>query len=231
MAKRRVANPLAFAVLGSLNERPMHPYEISTILRARGKDQSIKLNYGSLYSVVGALEKHGLIEARETVREGNRPERTIYGITEAGRAEFEDWLTELLGTPVREYSQLEAGLAYLPGLSPSRVIELLEQRGAALQATVAELETLHASPELKALPRLFLVESEYRLAVLRAELAYVTALATEIRDGTLDGVRFWRRGYELAEAGQATLGEMIADPERYLGEEGDWLKQLPRESL
>jgi DNA-binding PadR family transcriptional regulator len=231
MAKRRVANPLAFAVLGSLNERPMHPYEISTILRARGKDQSIKLNYGSLYSVVGALEKHGLIEARETVREGNRPERTIYGITEAGRAEFEDWLTELLGTPVREYSQLEAGLAYLPGLSPSRVIELLEQRGAALQATVAELETLHASPELKALPRLFLVESEYRLAMLRAELAYVTELATEIRDGTLDGVRFWRRGYELAEAGQATLGEMIADPERYLGEEGDWLKQLPRESL
>jgi len=231
MAKRRVANPLAFAVLGSLSERPMHPYEISTILRTRGKDQSIKLNYGSLYSVVGALEKHGLIEARETVREGNRPERTIYRITEAGQAEFEDWLAELLGTPVREYSQLEAGLAYLPGLSPSRVVELLEQRGAALQATVAELEAVHASPELKALPRLFLVESEYRLAMLKAELAYVTGLAAEIRDGTLDGVRFWRRGYELVEAGQATLGEMLADPEQYFGEEAAWLKHLPRESL
>jgi len=57
MARRRVANPLAFAVLGSLSERPMHPYEISTMLRARGKDQSIKVNYGSLYSIVASLEK------------------------------------------------------------------------------------------------------------------------------------------------------------------------------
>ena len=78
MPKRKVGNPLAFAVLGSLAERPMHPYEISTLLRARGKDQSIKMNYGSLYSVVAALEKNGFIEALETVREGNRPERTVY---------------------------------------------------------------------------------------------------------------------------------------------------------
>ena len=88
MGKRKVANPLAFAVLGSLGERSMHPYEISTMLKTRGKDGSIKLNYGSLYSVVAALEKAGFIEAVETVREGNRPERTIYAITEAGRSEF-----------------------------------------------------------------------------------------------------------------------------------------------
>ena len=62
----------------------MHPYEISTTLRSRGKEQSIKLNYGSLYSVVESLPKHGLIEPRETVREGRRPERTVYAITEAG---------------------------------------------------------------------------------------------------------------------------------------------------
>jgi DNA-binding PadR family transcriptional regulator len=230
MARRRVANPLAFAVLGCLAERPMHPYEISTMLRTRGKDQSIKLNYGSLYSVVAALEKHGLIEARETLREGNRPERTVYAVTDAGRAEFEDWLTELLGTPAREYAQLEAGLAYLPGLPPDRAAELLEQRAAALRASVAELEALHASPELAALPRLFWVESEYRLAMVKAELAYTTALVRDIRDGTLGGIRFWRRGFELLETGEATFAELMADPEKYLGEEGSWLKQLPSES-
>jgi len=132
MARRKVGNPLAFAILGSLAERPMHPYEISTLLKARGKDQSIKLNYGSLYSVVTALEKNGFIEARETIREGNRPERTVYQITDAGQQEFGDWLAELIGTPTREFHRLEAGLACLPGLAPDRAAELLEQRRKAI---------------------------------------------------------------------------------------------------
>src|SRR5438045_3608049 len=101
MGRRRVANPLALAVLSCLAERPMHPYEISTTLRERGKEQSIKLNYGSLYSVVEALQRHGLIVAQESTREGRRPERTVYAITVAGRDEFEDWLAELLSTPTR----------------------------------------------------------------------------------------------------------------------------------
>jgi DNA-binding PadR family transcriptional regulator len=90
VTRRRVSNPLALAVLSCLSERPMHPYEISTTLRSRGKEQSIKLNYGSLYSVVESLQKHGLIESRETTRKGRRPERTVYEITDAGAAEFED---------------------------------------------------------------------------------------------------------------------------------------------
>jgi len=94
MTRRRVSNPLALAVLGCLIERPMHPYEISTTLRSRGKQNSIKLNYGSLYSVVEALQKHGLICSRETTRTGRRPERTVYEITPAGITEFEEWLAE-----------------------------------------------------------------------------------------------------------------------------------------
>jgi len=230
MAKRRVSNPLAFAVLGSLSERPMHPYEISTMLRTRGKDQSIKLNYGSLYSVVAALEKHGLIEARETIRDGNRPERTIYAITDAGRSEFEDWLAELLGTPVREYSQLEAGLAYMPAFAPDRVVSLLEQRAAALAANLAELDAFYQTPEAQVLPRIFWVELEFRVALVRAELTYVRTLIGEIRDGTLEGTRFWRRGYELVEETGLSYGDLMADPVKYFGEEGSWLAKLPKES-
>ena len=118
MTRRRVSNPLALAVLSCLNEKPMHPYEISTTLRSRGKETSIKLNYGSLYSVVESLQKHGLITSRETTREGRRPERTVYEITDAGVEEFEDWLAELLSTPVRDFTSLEAGLSLMPGLPP-----------------------------------------------------------------------------------------------------------------
>src|SRR5215469_816050 len=116
MARRRVSNPLALAVLSCLIERPMHPYEISTTLRTRGKEHSIKLNYGSLYAVVESLTKHGLIVSRETNRSGRRPERTVYEITEAGVTECEDWLAELLSTPVRDYTSLEAGLSLMPVL-------------------------------------------------------------------------------------------------------------------
>src|SRR6187551_3614907 len=111
MARRRFTNLLALAVLSCLNERPMHPYEISQTLRFRGKDQSIKLNYGALYSVVEALVKAGFVAPRETVREGRRPERTIYEITDAGLEECESWLSELVSTPTREYHSLEAALS------------------------------------------------------------------------------------------------------------------------
>ena len=120
VAKRRFSNLLALAVLSCLSERPMHPYEISQTLRHRGKDESIKLNYGALYGVVESLAKAGFIEVQETVREGKRPERTIYAITEAGRDEHEQWLAELIATPTREYHSLEAGLALMAGLPPTR---------------------------------------------------------------------------------------------------------------
>jgi len=99
MAPNNRSNPLALAVLSCLYERPMHPYEVAQTLRHRAKHESIKLNYGSLYNVVEGLEKRGFIRVTETVREGRRPERTIYEITETGSREFIDWLSALITTP------------------------------------------------------------------------------------------------------------------------------------
>src|SRR5919198_2129085 len=83
--RRKVGNLLALAVLALVAERPMHPYEMASTLRERGKDVSIKINWGSLYTAVQNLEKHGFIDATETTRQGRRPERTVYRITDAGR--------------------------------------------------------------------------------------------------------------------------------------------------
>ncbi|GAA1563307.1 PadR family transcriptional regulator [Kribbella sancticallisti] len=230
MVKRKVANPLAFAVLGSLSERAMHPYEISTMLKARGKDMSIKLNYGSLYSVVAALEKHGFIEAVETLRDGNRPERTVYAITEAGGAEFQDWLAELLGKPEKEFSQLEAGLAYLPAFPPDRVVELLEQRADVLDAEIEQVEGTHASMAAKGLPRIFYVESELQLALLKTQVEFVRELARQIAADELEGSAFWRKGFELVEKLGTTPADMLKDPVKYFGEEFAWLQELPPEA-
>src|SRR2546430_16551428 len=99
MTKRKVNNPLALAVLACLSERPMHPYEMATTMRERGKDQSIKLNYGSLYTVVEALQQHALIVAQETERAGRRPERTVYRLTDAAPMRLITWFSGRLSRP------------------------------------------------------------------------------------------------------------------------------------
>jgi DNA-binding PadR family transcriptional regulator len=180
-------------VLGALIERPMHPYEVSTTLRARGKEESIKINYGSLYSVVGTLAKRGLVRARETEREGRLPERTIYEITDAGREEFADWLAELVGTPVKEYTQFEAALSLLPGLPPAEVVRLLRDRRLSLRRHLAEDDATRAWAGEEGLPRLFQLEAEYRRELVRAELGYVDALIAELENESLDGIDLWRK--------------------------------------
>ena len=126
MAAANRSNPLALAVLICLVERPMHPYEVATTLRQRDKHESVRLNYGSLYAVVDSLERRGLIAAPGTAREGRLPERTVYELTEAGRVEAHDWLTDLIATPVKEYPAFEAALSFLPALPPDDVVALLE---------------------------------------------------------------------------------------------------------
>jgi DNA-binding PadR family transcriptional regulator len=226
MSRRRVSNPLALAVLGCLSERPMHPYEISTTLRTRGKENSIKLNYGSLYAVVESLQKHGLITARETTREGKRPERTVYEITPAGTDEFEDWLAELLSTPVRDFTALEAGLSLMPGLPPDEVARLLAERADKLRLDLRALDAMLAEGREMGLPELFSVESRYRRCLLTAELDFVSTLARDIREGTFQGTASWRRLHELRAEG-LSFEEILRDPVRYLGEEArplavDW---------
>jgi DNA-binding PadR family transcriptional regulator len=218
MSRRRVSNPLALAVLSCLNERPMHPYEISTTLRTRGKEQSIKLNYGALYAVVESLAKHGLVRPLETTREGRRPQRTVYEITEAGAAEHDDWLAELLSTPVREFTSLEAGLSLMAGLEPDEVVRLLDERAERLKIELRAIDATHATMAEAGLPRLFLVESEYRERMLGAELEYVARLAADIRTNALAGTSVWRRLHELR-AGGMTFEEIVRDPVRHLGEE------------
>jgi DNA-binding PadR family transcriptional regulator len=185
-SKRRVANPLALAVLGLLLERPMHPYEIGFTMRVRHKEESIKLNYGSLYTVVDALQREGLIVPIQTVRDGRRPERTIYALTNAGREEFYDWLRELLRVPVKEFPQFLAGVALMPALLPPEAAAVLGERADRLETEIEQLRfNLEAVVREYHLPRIVLIEGEYELAMREAELDWVRGTVRELQDGTL----------------------------------------------
>jgi len=175
-----------------LLERPMHPYEMVSTMRERGKHESVRLRYSSLYSVVEALVREALISAKETVREGRRPERTVYELTDAGRTAFLTWLRELLSEPAKEYTQFAAGLSFLPALPPDEAMVLLEERVRLLEEEVQSTRSRLDAVIEDGLPRLFVVETEHELALREAELRWVRGLVGEIEDGTLGGMSEWR---------------------------------------
>jgi DNA-binding PadR family transcriptional regulator len=200
--QRSVNNPLALAVLSLLFERPMHPYEMATTLREREKEQSIKLRFGSLYSVIERLQEEGMIVAGERVREGKRPERTIYHITESGKAEMRDWLRDLVSTPVKEYPQFEAALSLLPVLPPDEAMEMLEVRLELLDAMVEEIDAKNEKAIEQGVPALFMIESDYRRAMLKCEINWIKVMLDRMSDEAwadivlMEGIPSWRQLHE-----------------------------------
>jgi len=177
--------PLALAVMNLLVEQPMHPYEMKSKMKERGHDQVIRLKGGSIYDTVERLEAGGFIQAQETSREGRRPERTVYAITETGREEIMAWLRELLAEPVHEFPQFGAALAFFAAVDKDEVVRLLKLRIALLEGQAAgEEKQLKTFMEM-GLPRLFLVEGEYALAMKRAEVDWVRKLLVDIEGGSL----------------------------------------------
>jgi DNA-binding PadR family transcriptional regulator len=192
MAKRRkVANPLALAVLSYLTGGPMHPYELGRTLRAHGDARSIRYNHGSLYMVVQQLARAGLVVPQATTREGGRPERTLYAITDAGRRELHDWLRELVEEPRHEYPWFVAALSLIAALPPGEVVELLGRRLERLAAQRAEIRELVDTTLAGGVPPLFLVEEDYRLALLDAETAFIERFITNITDPEAGWARPW----------------------------------------
>jgi DNA-binding PadR family transcriptional regulator len=178
--------PLALAVMNLLMERPMHPYEMKSTMKERGHDQVIKIKGGSIYDTVGRLEQGGFIKSQETSREGRRPERTVYAITDTGRDEIKDWLRELLSEPVHEYPQFAAALAFAAGLAKDEVVHLLQLRAVAVEGRIAAADTqLKTLTTEMRLPRLFVIEGEYAVAMDRAELEWVRGTIREIQEGKL----------------------------------------------
>src|SRR5262245_49621446 len=157
----------------------MHPYEMATTLKERHKEDSIKLRYGSLYTVIEMLLKRGFIAAKETSRAGNRPERTVYQLSPAGLDELRDWMRDLLRHPAKEFTQFEAGLSLIPVLPPEEAVTLLRERALHLSGTVWQMEgklaelsqhdlsamtqrELPAALAGEKFPPLFMIEGEYR---------------------------------------------------------------------
>jgi len=186
-------SPLGLLVLWYLVGEPMHAYRMQKLIEAQGKHRVVNVRSpASLYQTIKRLEHHGLIKIKETVRDSNQPDRTVYAVTDAGRHAAREWLHAFLSETGGEYREFLAAVSILFALPPDEAREQLEERAKRLGADLAEAEAELA--DNTRLPRLFLLEEEYRQAVLQAELAWVRAVCAEIRVGQLTWDESWIRG-------------------------------------
>jgi DNA-binding PadR family transcriptional regulator len=177
-------NLWSLTVLVFLRLKPMHPYELQSIIRITHKDDFLRLNPGSLYNSIERLLQAGLIEVAETTRFGRRPERTVYRITAQGCQEAVQWLRELLEKPVSDTTWFFAALSFLPALDPGEAAEQLRKRLVHLEREIREQKHVlkHVTPRVG---RLSLIELEYSVALRTAEHRWVKRIITELRSGKL----------------------------------------------
>jgi DNA-binding PadR family transcriptional regulator len=205
--KPAVHTPVALAVLSLLAEREMHPYEMRRLMFERGHQYYIKIRGGILYHTVERLQAAGMIEPVESSREGRYPERTVYRLTERGRDEVQHWMRQLLSVPAEEHPWFPATLAFMPLLDRETVIESLKRRMIALEAQIGSEEgAIHGALESMGLQRIHVVESEYTVAMRRAELAWVRSLVEDLRTGALP----WEFGVKKRDDGGGDDGSTVA---------------------
>jgi DNA-binding PadR family transcriptional regulator len=200
------------AVLSMLVPGPLHPYGIQRLIKHWGKDKVVNVGQrANLYKTIKRLHEAGLIAVRQTERDQQYPERTVYELTDEGRREVSVWLADMLATVRNEFPQFPAALSFAMLLSPGQVLAMLEQRAAVLREDLArigqDLENLSAS-----LPRVTLLDDEYRRVVTAAELAWIDGVLDDLRTGALT----WNEE-QLTSAAMGSLGVLAPDlPPEYL---------------
>ena len=178
------SSPLALAVLSLLHAAPLHPYGMQRLLKLWGKDHVINVGQrANLYKTIKRLDQAGLIAVRQTERDQQYPERTVYELTAVGRQTATEWLTDMLARPRNEYPQFPAALSFIMLLSPAEAAATLWRRATALRSELADIDA--DLEETAALPRAVLMDDEYRRAMVTAELAWLDGVLTDLRSGSL----------------------------------------------
>jgi DNA-binding PadR family transcriptional regulator len=191
-SKAAQRSTLGLIVLWQLFDGPKHAYRLQKLLEQQGKDRVVNVrSRASLYQTLDRLLRLGLVEVSETVRSEGYPDRIVYAVTDAGRDTAREWLREMLRTTGGEYPEFIAAVSILFGLAPDDAQTQLAQRADSLAAELADTEAqLEGNPGL---PRLFLLEEEYRRAILQAELSWLRGVIADLNGGRLTWSEEWLR--------------------------------------
>lgn len=176
-------------VLALLLTGPRHTYEMHRMMIDTHKDFVTGLPR-SMYHSVERLLRDGLVVVSGTVRDGTRPERIVYAITEAGRAELVGRVRRLLETPDPDTSLLVAALSFVGCLPPDQAAASLRTRLDVVAGRCVDLEQGLAEAQV---PRVLLIEGEYELSRIRTERDWLAGLLTDLDAKRLDWPADWDR--------------------------------------
>ena len=176
---------LALAILGLLEDGPLHPYGMQQLIKRWGKDEVINVGQrATLYKAINRLSDAGLIKPSGTSRDHSYPERTSYELTDTGRAVRDRWMAEVLSIPRNEFPEFPAGLSFIPLLTPESTRELLKTRRELLVQRLAERDALIATAGFP-LPRATMLETEYLHVVTEAEIRWLDSVLAGLDDGSI----------------------------------------------
>jgi len=131
-------------VLGMLHRGDLHPYEMKRRVEAAMVGCYLDVDVGTLYYAVRQLEKEGAIAAVAEERVARGGVRTIYRITDAGRAEFRKSYFDLFHQVGPVSQTLYGALLFLHCVDPGEVANAIRAKIEQLDALIAELGPLHA---------------------------------------------------------------------------------------
>ncbi|QNG59053.1 PadR family transcriptional regulator [Bacillus sp. PAMC26568] len=133
---------MKLVILGLLMERDVHPYEMKQTMEQSHMDHFIKLQKGSLYYAVEQLLKNDYIEIADVIKDSNRPDKTIYRITESGKKQFHKLILEELSSESNLYHPLFTGVAVALHGNPQEAADILEKRVLLSGKRVNELSSI-----------------------------------------------------------------------------------------
>ncbi len=183
-------------VLCLLRAAPLHPYGMQRLIKAWGKDDVVNVGQrANLYKTIKRLHEAGLIAVRQTERSRQYPERTIYELTDEGRAVGERWLVDMLRNPRNEYPEFPAALSFAMGFTPDELANLLAERLKSIREQLGELDR-QLPAAFGAVPRIAMIETEYQRSLVAAEATWLSSTIEELRSGVFT----WDQDQLIAEA-------------------------------
>jgi DNA-binding PadR family transcriptional regulator len=167
-------------ILGMLDARgPMHGHQIRREAQVDRTELWTDIKVGSLYGALGRMATEGIIEPVRTERAGNMPARTIYAITDTGRAELSALRDDVLREVRLRPDPVDLALQFSDGLDGAELLEAFRARRAALQSELDAWTRLEvqARPHLRPVERL---SFSHQLSRLEAEIRWHDLVVAEL---------------------------------------------------
>jgi DNA-binding PadR family transcriptional regulator len=115
-------------LLGLLASKPMHGYEVRQQMKNVGMEYWVDVPQGSMYPALQRMATDGFLEIDEVAKDGKRPTKTVYRITNEGRAEHLRLLRNAWVDPDLHGFPVDVALYFVWFLPAEEIALLLNER-------------------------------------------------------------------------------------------------------